>query len=534
MSISRTSNPPRHLNVESTLQELTLDDFSVDINSPGSALTKAFEENPVLTGVLLMENGQYYGMLSRQKFLEAMSTPYGLELFTRRPLKILYDSIYDRSSGRSPYILPGNTSIHDAAEYCLQRPPEDLYEPLVIEIDPGVYRILDFPQLLLAQGQIYKIAKELLDERNVELNKANLSIREKNQEMSRYLQHVKRVTAAAAAVEDNSFRSKSLDGVAARNDELGRLARVFQRMVHTVQTREKDLADAKEQLETVIDTVPGAISWLNSGGIYLGVNRHLAEDWNLKQDSFIGREVGFLEGSSQLADFTRRFLDSDTESASKEIELQVDERSRYYLVAAQKYKDGSATVSVGIDITERKQAEESLRIAEEKFRSIFENALEGIFQVNLEGQYMSVNPAMANIFGYSSPEEMIEQVTDVSELYVDPNNEKEFHRRINEEGEIKHWEYQVYRQDGSIVWVQEDTRVVKDRHNNVLYYEGMLQEISERKREEEALKRQVEDLKIEIDQQKRSRQVEEITQTEYFQELEMAVEELRFDFDEDD
>ena len=394
--------------------------------------------------------------------------------------------------------------------------------------------IQDFPQLLIAQAQIYKVAKELLDARNVELNKANLSIREKNQEMSRYLQHVNRVTAAAAAVEANSFNPKSLNNVATREDELGQLARVFQRMVHTVKTREQDLEEAREHLETVIDTVPGAISWVNSGGIYLGVNRHLAEDWNLKQDSFVGREVGFLEGSSQLADFTRQFLESEADSASKEIELLVEGKSRHYLIAAQKYKDGSATVSVGIDITERKQAEESLRIAEEKFRSIFENALEGIFQLSLEGRYMSVNPAMANILGYDSPEEMITAVEKVSDLYVDPSSEEEFHRRINEEGEVKHWEYQVYRRDGSMIWVQEDTRVVKDRHDQVLYYEGILQEISERKREEEALKRQVEDLKIEIDQQKRSRQVEEITQTEYFQELESAVEDLRLDFDEDD
>jgi PAS domain S-box-containing protein len=529
MSFSSTTTLPRNLNTESTLQELALDDFQIELTSPGATLTQVFDENPVLTGVLLMEKGQYRGMLSRQKFLKAMSSPYGLELFSRRPLKVLYESVEP-----SVYIFPGNTPIYDATEYCLKRPPEDLYEPLVIELDPGVYRILDFNQLLLAQAHIYKVAKELLDARNVELNKANLSIREKNQEMSRYLQHVKRVTSAAAAVEANSFNPKTLNSVAAREDELGQLARVFQRMVHTVKAREEELENAREHLETVIDTVPGAISWLNSGGIYLGVNRHLAEDWNLKQDSFIGREVGFLEGSAQLAEFMRHFLDSDAHSASKEIELQVEGKPRYYLVAAQKYQDGTATVSVGIDITERKEAEESLRLTEEKFRSIFENALEGIFQVSPQGQYLSVNPAMANIFGYASPEEMIEQVGKVSDLYVNCDSEEEFHRQINEDGEVKYWEYQVYRQDGSIIWVQENTRVVKDRYGDLLYYEGLIQDISERKREEEALKRQVEELKVEIDQQKRSRQVEEITQTEYFQELESAVEDLRFDFDEDD
>jgi PAS domain-containing protein len=79
----------------------------------------------------------------------------------------------------------------------------------------------------------------------------------------------------------------------------------------------------------------------------------------------------------------------------------------YYLIAAQKYQQGTGTVSVGIDITEHKQVEEALRIAEENYRSIYENALEGIFQSTPEGTYISVNPAMARIYGYDSPKDMV-------------------------------------------------------------------------------------------------------------------------------
>ena len=103
-----------------------------------------------------------------------------------------------------------------------------------------------------------------------------------------------------------------------------------------------------------------------------------------------------------------------------------------------------------------------------------------------------------------------------------------------EHGQLKNWEYRAYRKDGSIVWVEEDTRAVRDTTGKLLYYEGIIQEITQRKQEEEALKRQVEELQIEIDQQKRSREVAQITQTDYFQELQAAVENLRLNFDEDD
>jgi len=136
---------------------------------------------------------------------------------------------------------------------------------------------------------------------------------------------------------------------------------------------------------------------------------------------------------------------------------------------------------------------------------------------------------MAKIFGYNSPEEMINQVGNISELYVDSSSEGEFHRRINEEGEIKYWEYQVYRRDGSMIWVQEDTRAVKDRHGNLLYYEGIIQDISERKREEEALKKEVEDLKIVIDRQKIQSEAQA-----YEQEIDDVLKEVEaFDWDED-
>jgi PAS domain S-box-containing protein len=197
--------------------------------------------------------------------------------------------------------------------------------------------------------------------------------------------------------------------------------------------------------------------------------------------------------------------------------------------------NGEATVlSALCDITDRKQAEEALRLAEEKYRSIFENALEGIYQSTPDGRFLSVNPAMARIHGYDSPVAMMEGVTEIGDqIYVDPNTQAEFRRLIEEQGEITGFEYQVYRQDGDIIWVSESARAVRDASGQLLYYEGILEDVTQRKLEEAALKLQVKELRIEIDQTKRARQVAEITQSDYFLELQAEIENLQLNVDDE-
>lgn len=196
--------------------------------------------------------------------------------------------------------------------------------------------------------------------------------------------------------------------------------------------------------------------------------------------------------------------------------------------------NGEATVlSALADITDRKRAEDSLRLAEENYRSIYENALEGIFQSTPDGHFISVNPAMAKIHGYDSPAAMMAAVQEIGhQIYVDADGRQEFRRLLDEQGAVTGFEYQVYRHDGDIIWLSESARTVRDAAGQLLYYEGILEDVTQRKLAEAALKRQVEELKIEIDQTKRDRQVEEIIQSDYFQQLKADAERLRFDDDE--
>jgi two-component system, sensor histidine kinase and response regulator len=134
------------------------------------------------------------------------------------------------------------------------------------------------------------------------------------------------------------------------------------------------------------------------------------------------------------------------------------------------------------------RAEEALRLAETKYRTIFENVMEGIFQTTPDGRYLSANPMLARIYGYETPAEMMAAIADIGhQVYVEPGRREEFTRRIQRNGFVTRFESEVYRKDGSIIWISESAREVRDGLGGLLYYEGTVEEITERKRAEEAL-----------------------------------------------
>ncbi|MEG3839980.1 adenylate/guanylate cyclase domain-containing protein [Microcoleus sp. herbarium14] len=139
-------------------------------------------------------------------------------------------------------------------------------------------------------------------------------------------------------------------------------------------------------------------------------------------------------------------------------------------------------------LVQRKQAEELLRIAEEKYHSIVENAMEGIFQSTPSGGYLSANPALAKLYGYDSPEELMSCVKDISQqLYVDPERRLEFVAAMDAENAVSGFESMVYRKDGCRIWVSENVRAVRDSKGALMYYEGTVSDITERKLAQEEL-----------------------------------------------
>ncbi|MGH9701295.1 MAG: PAS domain S-box protein, partial [Candidatus Acidiferrales bacterium] len=142
------------------------------------------------------------------------------------------------------------------------------------------------------------------------------------------------------------------------------------------------------------------------------------------------------------------------------------------------------------DIAERRSAEEKQQQAEEKFRLLFENAVEGIFETTPGGQIVSANPAVARMCGFDSAAEMIRGIQDVGrEFYADKSVREEFLRRMETRGMVEGFEYQVRHRNGSKLWISENARAVRDASGTITSYEGTMENITERKRAE--LERQV-------------------------------------------
>jgi PAS domain S-box-containing protein len=115
------------------------------------------------------------------------------------------------------------------------------------------------------------------------------------------------------------------------------------------------------------------------------------------------------------------------------------------------------------DVTYRSRAEEARHLAEEKYRKIFENAIEGIFESAPDGRFVAVNPALARMAGYSSPAEMIGAVRNIGEqLYADPQELVEMRRRLQERDTVEGFECQMLRKDGSKLWISMNVRQIRD------------------------------------------------------------------------
>jgi PAS domain S-box-containing protein len=126
---------------------------------------------------------------------------------------------------------------------------------------------------------------------------------------------------------------------------------------------------------------------------------------------------------------------------------------------------------------------EELRHAEQKYKGIFENAVEGIFQATFDGRFVSVNPAMARILGYDSPRELAEGITDMSkELFVCSQLCLEFFQKMKSAESLTRFQAQLYRKDGERVWVSINARPVLGEEGKLLLVEGMVEDVTEQRR----------------------------------------------------
>ncbi|MDJ0518763.1 MAG: PAS domain S-box protein [Trichodesmium sp. MO_231.B1] len=272
---------------------------------------------------------------------------------------------------------------------------------------------------------------------------------------------------------------------------------------------EEALQKAKDQLQAVLDAVPWFISWISSDLRYIGVNKKLAGSFNLLPETFIGQEIGFLGSSSGFVKSINKFFASSEQQMSQEVETKVNGIVKNYLIVVQKYDGGKAVVSVGIDISDRKQAEAmniklitSLKESERKFRSLYEATSDAVILLDEKG-FIDCNSATLTMFSLNQKEEFLRsKLTDYYPEYQQNGQPSQqlLKRKIAKaicKGN-NHFEWIVKRTDNSEFPVEvlltamrvgetyEVNGEKKSFKNRVI--QAVIRDITERKRNEEQIK----------------------------------------------
>ena len=276
--------------------------------------------------------------------------------------------------------------------------------------------------------------------------------------------------------------------------------------------------------------VPIVISRIENGQI-LYTNRAAEMAIGLSAEDLLQRSaLEFYRHPEDRADLIAAVQQS-TEVQYREVECQRANGEPFWAAATMQplvFEQEQTLLTVLYDISDRKRTEHALKQAEENYRSLFENAGSGLYQSCPQGQFLRVNRAMAEIHGYGSPEDMMAQVQHIGDqIYVNAFDRTIFEQQLNDRGEVHGFEYQAYRQDGEMIWLSENARRVQDAYGETAYYEGIVEDITQRKLTEAKLKREVEELRIEIDDTKRQQSVADIVGSSYFQEMQAEVDSLR-------
>lgn len=264
---------------------------------------------------------------------------------------------------------------------------------------------------------------------------------------------------------------------------------------------EQEIVESANRLLKVIETVGEGITLSDTTGRFIIFNSKMQEI------------TGYTREESERADDFLRLLYPDSHAYAAALaglneileiggvrDVETTIRTQYgsyktllVSTALVEHENDYLFLSAYRDITDRKRAQEALLQAEAKYRSVFENAIEGIFQTTVDGHYLSVNPALARIYGYYSPAELIEKLTNIErQLYVNPHRRAEFVRLLQDHDAVSNFESQVYRADGEVIWISENARAVRDWQGMLLYYEGTVEDITTQKHAAEAQRQQAE------------------------------------------
>jgi diguanylate cyclase (GGDEF)-like protein/PAS domain S-box-containing protein len=220
--------------------------------------------------------------------------------------------------------------------------------------------------------------------------------------------------------------------------------------------------------------------------VYLDVNSAFGKLTGLS--NVVGKKFSEIVpgGKDSQPELFERYSRVALTSQPERFETEIKALGMWFSISAYGAGDG-CFVATFDNVTERKRIEQALRKAEEKYRAIFEGAVVGIFRTTPAGRYIDVNPAMARMLGYDSPQELVASITDIAgQVFADPKRREEVQRLLKEQTTVKNFEYEAFRKGGSKMWFSANVRALY-QDAVLVGYEGTNEDITTRKLAEERI-----------------------------------------------
>ena len=281
------------------------------------------------------------------------------------------------------------------------------------------------------------------------------------------------------------------------NDELSTLASGINEMLEGVQQSQHARHASEERFRALIENSSDLILVLDRAGAISYASPSLHRILGYQADETLTHSVlEFIHPDDHpivLDAIQHRLANSGSSDYHMQVRVRQKNGSlRLMQAIGSNLLDNPAVAGIVIncrDVTERQRAEDALRASEENYRRLFENATIGIFHSLPEGKFLRVNPALARMLGYASPEEMVALVTDIStQIYVDSRRRGDLYTATLEQSDWVYAENRYRRKDGGIIIANLAVRKVLDTNGAVAYLEGFVEDVTERQRAEEALR----------------------------------------------
>ncbi len=294
--------------------------------------------------------------------------------------------------------------------------------------------------------------------------------------------------------------------------EIGSLARSFDNMADSLEQRQKERDEAQESMRVLnekliatLDALPDYLFEVNEHGVIYDFRAPQPEKLQVKPELFLGRNIRDIlkENAAAIVEEAIRYAVENGAHYGSSYPYETTSGTRWFELSIASKGDTASSerrfIAIAHDITAQKHMQEELRQNETKYREIFNNAFYGIFRSSFGKKFIDMNKALSDMFGYASPEEMIDSVSDIEELYVNPLDRENMKAELARSGFVKNLVIELKHRDGHHIWGRFNVQTILDENKNVTFYEGSVEDITKMKQAEDALRQSEERYRMIID-----------------------------------